>query len=375
MIESNRFKGIEISLIRQVINLAPPGAINMALGELGYPLPAPLREQAHVLLDCGTAVYTPNAGLPELRELIAQQYLDASTPDQICVCNGAEEAVFLTMLAITNPGDTIAIVDPDYTAYPAIAQILGCNVLSLPYAPDLISIDWEHWDRLLGEAKATVLLLSKPQNPSGKYFNHDELNSLSTICNRHRIALVVDEIYRDLYFAEPIPRPGDRFEQLIRIGGVSKSHCMSGWRLGWVNAPSQISPSIIKAKQYVSTCAHWLSQKLAVQALSPRGMAANEDIRNRLKQDREYALDELKQLLAPCSVHAPQAGPYIMIKTPWDDLELAASLAKQGLIVVPGSAFGLLGKNWLRLNFAVHDQQLRRGLQILIESLNNMESR
>lgn len=369
MIESKRFTGIEISLIRQVINQALPGAINLALGELGYPLQESLQTQAHKLLDSGTAVYTPNAGLPELREAIASYYADGKSAEQICVTNGAEEAVFLSLLALSNPGDTIAIPDPDYTAYPAIAKILGCSVLRLPYQDDLSSIDWAHWDSLLMASKASILVLSNPQNPSGKSFNKDELTNLSTICNKYNITLVADEIYRELYHGEPTPNFGAEFEQLVRISGLSKSHCMSGWRLGWVNAPASISRAVIKAKQYVSTCAHWLSQQLAVYALSENGLQAQSEIRKHLQDDMAMVVKSLSGIGTGIIVKAPQAGPYIMIKTPLDDLELASRLAQEGLIVVPGSAFGEVSRGWIRLSIALPSSTLKQGLDILKSSL------
>ena len=369
MIESNRLAGIEISLIRRVLDQASPGAVNMALGELGYPLPECLQKQAHKLLDHGTAVYTPNAGLPELRESIAAYYGDGTVAEQICVSNGAEEAIYLSLLALSNPGETIAIPDPDYPAYTAIASILGCNVMRLPYEKDLININWELWEQLLRTSQARILILSNPQNPSGKCFNKTELNNLSTICNKQHICVVVDEIYRDLYHEEAMPGPQQEFKDLIRISGLSKSHCMSGWRLGWVNAPTPISGAVIKAKQYVSTCAHWLSQQLAIFALSPAGMRAQAEIRKRLQEDMVIALNSCAGLGNKIVVKIPQAGPYVMIKTDLNDLDQTSRLASNGLITVPGSAFGKVAQGWIRLNIALPSFALQQGLDILRTTL------
>lgn len=370
MIESKRFAGIDISLIRQVIGLAGPHAINLALGELGYALPKFLQEKAHELLDSGTAVYTPNAGLPELRESLAEYYADQTQAGQICVTNGAEEAVFLTLMVIADPGTVIAIPDPDYAAYPAIVRILGCPIQRLPFDPDLMGIDWTAWAELLARSDSRILLVSNPQNPSGKYFSYDELNTLATICNRLGIILVVDEIYRELYADAAIPQPGAGFDNIIRIGGLSKSHCMSGWRLGWVNAPAEITATITKGKQYVSTCAHWLSQKLAVAALSPLGMEAQAGIRERFRRDRMTAAELLSGISEACFLHVPQAGPYLMLQTPLRGQETAAMLAQQGVIAVPGSAFGMVSQNWIRLNFAVPEPDLLQGFQTLKASIN-----
>lgn len=357
--EASRLQGIEVSLIRQVMQNAPQGAINMALGELSFPMPDFLKQAAIRELTSGTAVYTPNAGLPTLRDAVASYYQDGSTAEQICVCNGAEEAVYLTLLALINTDDTIAIPDPDYTAYPAIARMMGAKVLRLPLHKDLQSIDWAAWEKNL-TAEVKLLLLSNPSNPCGYCFSQQDLITLAKICNNKHIIVVVDEIYRHLHIHEQQPSLDKSFDNLIRIGGLSKSHCMSGWRLGWVYAPKEIAPSIIKAKQYVSTCAPWLSQKLALAALSSEGWNQAEQIRKRLAANQSMALEVLRK--KENTILAPPAGPYLMIRIGEDDLEFATNSAKKGVICVPGSAFGRMSSGWIRLNVGLPEADLMQGL-------------
>lgn len=341
---------------------APHGAINLALGELGYPMPEALKEQAIQILRDGNPVYTPNAGLPELRESIACDYGSGVTAEQICVCNGAEEALFLSLLALLNPGDTIAIPDPDYTAYPALAKILEANVLRLPFMRDFGGINWTIWEDIL-KSGVKMVLLSAPSNPSGFCFSALEARQFADICTRYGVIVIVDEIYARLYFSLPAPSLRSYIPQLICIGGLSKSHCMSGWRLGWVMAPAHIAPAIIKARQYVSTCSHWLSQKLAIYALSPVGLQQAELIRRQLSASRKLCLAHFSQALPQgiSAYHAPEAGPYIMLKAD-DDLIYADSLAKRGLITVPGRAFGHSAKGWIRLNIGVEQTLLSESL-------------
>ncbi|NMD13483.1 MAG: aminotransferase class I/II-fold pyridoxal phosphate-dependent enzyme, partial [Candidatus Cloacimonetes bacterium] len=128
MTEASRLDGIELSLIRRMTQEAPRGAVNLALGELGFPLPDVLRQKAIALLQEGTPVYTPNAGLPELRRAISLLY-PGSSPDNVCVCNGAEEAIFVALLTLLEPGDRMAVPDPDYSAYPNIGRIMGADIV------------------------------------------------------------------------------------------------------------------------------------------------------------------------------------------------------------------------------------------------------
>lgn len=364
--EAQRLQGIELSLIRQVLNLAPANAINLALGEIGFELPALLKDAAKRIIDSGNAVYTPNAGLPELRQAVADTFAPQLSADNVCICNGAEEAIYLSMLSLVNPGDIVAIPDPDYSAYPAIAGIMGATVVRLPFGDDLQSIDWDKWDTILAQG-VKFLMLSNPSNPSGYCFSSRELVNLAELCNRFAITVLVDEIYSLLYYDKPMESFTGRFDHLLRIGGLSKSHCMSGWRIGWVLADTAIIPSIIKAKQYVSTCAPWLSQKLAIAALSPEGMQAVDSIRQRLRQNQSSAMRILRASFV--NIVQPSAGPYLMLKIADDALTYARRAAANGVICVPGQAFGTVASPWIRINVGVEEQLLNQGLMRLIDTL------
>jgi len=364
--EALRLQGIELSLIRQVMQQAPPNAINLALGEIGFELPIFLRNAAKQIIDSGTAVYTPNAGLPELRQAVAENYAPELAAENVCICNGAEEAIYLSLLSLVNPSDVVAIPDPDYSAYPAIAGIMGAQVLRLPFEADLKSIDWDKWESLLAYG-VKFLVLSNPSNPSGFHFNTKELEYLSEFCNRHAITVLVDEIYSLLYFHEPVHSFTSKFDRLVRIGGLSKSHCMSGWRIGWVIANTAIMPSIIKAKQYVSTCAPWLSQKLALVALSSEGMQQVQMIRQRLHLNQLSSVAALQATFS--TIVQPSAGPYLMLKLSGDDLEYARRAAANGVICVPGKAFGSVAANWIRINVGVEEQLLATGFTRLTATI------
>jgi aspartate/methionine/tyrosine aminotransferase len=364
--EAQRLRGIELSLIRKVTQAAPPGAINLALGELGFPLPQILREEALRLLQTATPVYTPNAGLSELRSAIAALY-PGSDPEDICVCNGAEEALFVSLLSILDTGDAVAIPDPDYPAYAAICALLEAKVVRLPYLESLQAADLDEWERLIAGG-VEVLVLSHPSNPAGHVFSEADARRLACLCEEYEVTLVVDEIYRELFFCDPLPSFHGHLENLILLGGVSKSHCMSGWRLGWALVPPTLSAAVVKARQYVSTCSNWLSQQLAIYALSPLGGAAAEEVLDQLKTCRAQALERLGHFGG--RLLAPPATPYLMLKVDADDLDICARLAKKGVVCVPGSAFGKVSRGWLRLNYAVPNTKLATGLDIICDELH-----
>lgn len=369
MIEAKRFSGIEISLIRQVMASAPPDAINMALGELRFPLDPLFKKHAESRLWAEEAFYTTNAGQMQLREQIAASYGADISPNQICVTNGAEEAIFLSLFSLSNPGDIVAIPDPDYTAYPAIAKLMQTEVRRLSFEPDLRTVNWDRWEQILSN-QVRFLLLSLPQNPSGFFFNASELERLAGICNRYKITVIIDEIYKELCFGVSPPRALDYFEKLILIGGLSKSHCLSGWRIGWVLAPIGIASTIIKAKQYVSTCSGWMAQELAKLAFSETGEAAKLRIKEQLETCRNYTQNELLSVISPERLFFPSAGPYMMLDVQADDLNFCRELAQKGVITVPGTAFGEVCKGLIRLNCALPPAELSAGLGILKGTLS-----
>ena len=368
LIEARRFEGLDISLIRQIIALAPESAINMAFGELNFPMPSTMRDYACKLLRASNPCYTPNAGFAELRESIASYYGPGVDKNQICVCNGVEEALFISLYGLCNPSDKIAIPDPEYPAYPALASLMEAETVRLGFEADLRTINWECWEQILA-MDLKFLVFSNPQNPSGYVYDDQDLIQLSAICNHYGITVIADEIYRDLCFGEAIPRLTDYFEQLVIVGGLSKSHLMSGWRLGWIYAPKEIAATTIKAKQYISTCSNWLSQKLALYALGSEGQNVLEEVRQNLHNCRVYAKNRLLETISPERLFYPTATPYMMIEVLADDMEKAQSLAAAGLITVPGRAFGKVSQGLIRINCALPHHELVRACDILCEKL------
>lgn len=363
--ESARLGRIELSLIRQVMQSAPPDAINLALGELGFTLPDLLRSKALELLQQATPRYTPNAGIPGLRQAISDHY-HGSSAEQVCVCNGVEEALFVTLQAILDPGDLVAVPDPDYPAYSAICKLMDASVMRLPFESDILSVNWDEWDRLL-TPQVKALVFSHPSNPCGHVFSAEELERLVCLCEERGIILIVDEIYKHLWFDHAPPGFFGKAEGIFILGGLSKSHCMSGWRIGWVLSPLVLAASVIKARQYVSTCSNWLSQHLAEYALSPDGMQAADEVMEQLKACRSLA----REKLSPFHQQAlfPSASPYMMLKVNGDDLSICRDLAAKGVICVPGIAFGEVTKGWLRLNYAVPQEILAPALDTVIYEL------
>jgi len=364
--EALRWQQVELSTLRKLMQNAPADAINLSLGELKYPFPQELKDHVCQLMPDAAPGYTPNAGLPELRELVAVKY--EVSPQQVCITNGAQEALFLSLFSLLNPGDTIAIPDPDFPAYASIAHILDAEIIRLPYAKDLKSIPWDLWQQRLSSG-VNALVLSSPNNPCGYFLKEADAIQLGDICNSLGITVVVDEIYKDLVFAGTPASLMDKVERLFVVSGLSKSHLMTGWRLGWTVVPPSMTATITKAKQYLSTCSTWLSQKLAVHALGSAGSKVANDVFIRLLASRGAVLSYLNTHFLMKDILVPDATPYLLIRCPEDDFAFATELAGRGVLVAPGSAFGAATLGMIRINYGMEDQSLISGLKVIHEAL------
>lgn len=351
-IESERLAEIQISLLRKLMSEAGPQCINLALGELGFAFPKTLAEHAIKLLEDGQPRYTANAGLDDLRDVIAQTY--NTSAKCICVCNGAEEALYIALHALVNPLDKVAIPDPDYPAYPSLVNLAMGQVIRLPFAEDFCTIDWDLWQNRLQNVK--ILLMSTPSNPTGYCLNKSDATKLSEILNSLGIILMVDEIYKEVYTKPVEVIDYNIFDRVIRIGGLSKSHLMSGWRIGWLCSHPRLVEAATKLKQYISTCPAWLAQKLSIFALNNPQIP--QDIRSALDINRRIVVDNFSDFI----YHLPSATPYAMLLTT-NDMQKAEDLLHKGVLTVPGSAFGDMTKDYLRINYAVPHELLKEAIR------------
>jgi aspartate/methionine/tyrosine aminotransferase len=357
---ADHLNSIKKSEIRKLIDQAPADAVNLGLGELKIPLPAYLRECARQIAAQNDFRYTPNAGLIELRKSVSDYY-SIDYKENVCITIGAEEAIFTSLFAYLNPGDEVLIADPYFVAYPAIISMLKAKTAFFPL-PAESNFSFDKTSFLKSISPATkIILINNPINPTGTVYSQEDLLFIADFCHTRKILLIVDEVYRELYFKKKLPSILDYSEEAISISSLSKSHSLSGLRLGWAAARSQeVIEPIIRAHQYICTCASSFSQYLALKALDQKGSLANLEIRQLLSNKRDYVVQHLKNYVD--SNH----HPYLFLKV--DDEEMVMKeLLRRKIIVIPGSVFGNNSRNWLRLNFAVDDADLLKAIPIIKE--------
>ncbi|MBH25019.1 MAG: hypothetical protein CMH57_11295 [Myxococcales bacterium] len=358
------------SLIRAVFDAAPPGALNMGLGMPDIEVPASVRAAARAELETGRAPYSPNAGRAALRERIAAMYQAWSATEGVAtwasaegviVTVGAEEALYVALASLCEPGETILVPDPGFPAYAMIARCVGARVKTYALRPEegFRPTAAALLEALTPDTRAVVL--GSPANPTGAMIDPQELELITLALASAGVPWVSDEIYDRYTWSGPIVSPGRFSDQGIVVSGLSKSAGVMGWRLGWLMVPAGQARIPTAVHQSVCSCASTLSQAgavAAIDALMWQGQDAGfiDGVRALFRERRRRALDAVEGLGLSC---APADGAFYLfvdvrphLKEGEDDVALCRRLAsEEGVIVVPGQAFGEGGRGWVRLAY------------------------
>jgi aspartate aminotransferase len=367
-----RLRGIEKSAIRQLFDRAKPGDINLGLGEPDLPTPDVIRREAARLVIEEQNGYTTHAGLPALRERIAGDYPQLNlTADNVIVTAGSQEALYLALLTIVDEGDEVLLPNPGFVAYPTIVKMAGGQpkYYKLPAANDF-GFDAEDFRRQIGPQTKAIVVIS-PSNPTGRCLAPEGLRTMADILRDTGVTIISDEIYRDIYFgAERPASPSEFYPQTVVLSGLSKGMSMTGWRLGWLAGPLEITRPALVLHGYVTTCASTVSQKAALAAWTHEAKAARQDIRLAFKRRRDHLLDVIGRELG-CRAVTPDGAFYAMIDISrfGASMEVAEKLLEGGVITVPGAAFGSESEGWLRVSFCADEAKLTKGVELMKTAL------
>lgn len=373
---ARRLRGIEKSMIRQLFDRARPGSINLGLGEPDLPTPDVIRRAAVRTIAEEQNGYTSHAGLPALRERIAADYPQLGlTSEQVIATAGSQEALYLALMTLVDEGDEVLLPDPGFVAYPTIVQMAGGRPVyyRLPAAQDF-AFDPDEFRRALTPRTRVVVCIS-PSNPTGRTISREQLAAMATALAGSGVYVISDEIYRELYYSTERPDSVASFHpNTIVIGGVSKSLSMTGWRLGWLGGDVDFIRSALILHGYVTTCASTISQKAALAgAWTAEAETARREARDIFSARRDYLLDLIRtQLQLP--VVTPDGAFYAMVNTSTfgSSMKVAEALLEQGVITVPGSAFGNESEGFLRVSFCADKPVLAEGVRRIGQALSRL---
>ena len=371
---AKRLQGIRKSATRVLYDSAPPGSINLGLGEPDFPTPEVVRREAVRVIREEQIGYTTNAGILPLRKKIAEYHSDGLavpyTENSVCVTTGAEEALFAVMMTILGPGDEALLPDPCYVAYPAIAEIAGAHLryYKTPPAEGFAFNRDSFADAVTDQTRLVVI--NSPSNPTSRVIARDDLRYVAERLYGTNAYVLADEIYRDLYVADRPATISEFYDKTILVSGLSKMMSMTGWRLGWAVGPEEVIRQVTVMRQYMSTCTSAVTQKAALAAFSDEGRretAAMRDELNRRGDVMARAIDRELQL----PYVQGEGAYYIMLDVSrfGPSMETALLLLDSRVITVPGSAFGSQSEGFLRLSFSIDRALIDEGIQRIAKGL------
>ncbi|WP_031307912.1 aminotransferase A [Mesobacillus boroniphilus] len=370
---NNRVKNIEISGIRRFFNMVADvkDMVSLTIGQPDFPTPEHVKEAGKKAIDENITTYTHNAGLIKLRKAAADFYckkynVDYSAEHEAIITVGASEAIDITFRTILEEGCEVIIPGPVYPGYEPIIKLCG----AIPVYADIRNTQFKMTadliERLITD-KTRCIVLPYPSNPTGVSLNEEELKKIAQLLKDREIFVLADEIYSELVYGQQHVSIAQFIkEKTIVINGLSKSHSMTGWRIGILFAPEYLAKHILKVHQYNVTCATSISQMAAVEALT-----AGIDDALTMKQEyaarRDYVFNRLQSM--GLDIIKPDGAFYFFVKIPASNIssfDYCMELVNEAkLAVVPGSAFSELGEGYFRLSYAYSMETLKEGLDRL----------
>ena len=376
---------IEPSLIRSIFNLAKQldDVVDFTLGDPDVQPHLAIKNAACESIQQGKTRYSQNAGLLELRQTISQYYkrkegFDYDPVTEIMVSVGAMEGLYLSFLAMLNPGDEVIIPAPYYVNYVQMVQLCHAQpvIVDNPGKEEL-SFSVEDVEKAI-TPKTKAIIINTPSNPSGKIIPQEKIEILAEIAKKHNLTVIADEVYKCLIYGETkfksiVAIEGMR-ERTVLINSLSKEFCMTGYRIGYVLAPSELIAAMTKLQENVAACAPLPSQYAAIEALSGKEDYSKNMVEIFTKR-RNVLYEGLKDLPL-IKAHQPEATFYMMVdisKTGMTSLEFAhALLEKAHVAVVPGIAYGNSCDKYVRIAFTLEEDRIKEGIKRISHFINSI---
>jgi aminotransferase len=374
---AERVRHIPRSGIRDFFELvqARGDVISLGVGEPDFSTPWHIREAAIFALEKGETCYTSNLGLLPLRKSISKYItghcgVTYDPAKEIIVTVGVSEALDLAFRALLNPGDEVIYHEPCYVSYnPSIYLAGGVPVCLQTRPEDDFVLRASDVEKAI-TPRTRAILLNFPTNPTGAYEPAEELEKIAALAIQHDLIVLTDEIYSELLYdgrehVSLLRFPGMK-ERTILLHGFSKAYAMTGWRLGYACAPTELIEAMMKIHQYGILCAPIMSQRAAIEALD-HGAPAVEMMRSSYEQRMNLMVSRLNAMGLP--TFRPGGAFYVFPDirgTGLSSKDFAIRLLnEQNVAAVPGSAFGTSGEGFLRCCYATSLEQLKVALDRL----------
>jgi len=354
---ATRVKGIEISGIRKLFESAGPDSINLGLGQPDFDTPDHIKRAAIKAIHEGKTGYTPNAGIPELREAICAKLARENglsyDPGQVIVTAGASEALHIVMQALVEKGDRVLLADPGFVSYAALATFADGRPEGVPLDARM-HIDLEAAKERMDGAR--LFVLNSPGNPTGAVESRESVKALVEYAQDAGVTVVSDEVYEHFIYDVEHWSAAKYGEDVITVNAASKTYAMTGWRLGFLAGPEEYVAQSIKVHQYCQAGATSISQYAAVEAY-------NGDQRPVSVMCAEYRArrDLLYDGLCRLGFDFPRPEGAFYAFVPMEG-SLIERILSRGVVIVPGQAFGSNAREYARMSYAASREKLLQAL-------------
>lgn len=350
--------------------------ISLTIGQPDFPTPNHVKKAGIHAIEDNFTSYTHNAGTMELRqaacEFVKTKYGLQYKPDsEVIVTMGASEAIDIAFRTILTEGTEVILPGPIYPGYEPIIRMCGAVPVHVDIRENQFRFTLEMIKPFINE-KTRCIVLPYPSNPTGVSLTEIELQEIASFIKEREIFILADEIYSELTFDQVHKSIASYLkEKTIVINGLSKSHSMTGWRIGLLFAPENITKHILKVHQYNVSCANSIAQKAAYEALTA-GIDDALIMKKEYKVRRDYVYNRLCSM--GLEVIKPDGAFYFFVKIPnqinLNSFDFALELVHEVKVaIVPGSAFSEFGEGYFRLSFASKQETLAAGLNRLEQYL------
>jgi aspartate/methionine/tyrosine aminotransferase len=357
---ADRMRHIDASGIRRAFDMAKAmkDPIDLSIGLPDFDVAPPVKAAAVEAIEEGFNAYTVTQGIPELRGALQSRVDDQYRHGdrQVLITSGSSGGLLLGLCCVVNPGEEVIVFDPFFVMYRHIITLAGGTSVVIDTYPDF-RIDVNRVAAAI-TPKTKAVLVNSPTNPTGVVASAEELRGLAELCRERNILLISDEVYSAFCFDGPFHSPAEWNENVLVADGFSKSHAMTGWRLGFAHGPSRLIQEMAKLQQFSYICAPSIVQRAGVAAL-------HVDLEPHVDAYRKKRDAVIAALSDNYEISRPSGAFYAFPRAPWGTgAEFVAEAIRNNLLIIPGNVFSLQDTHF-RISYAVDDAVLERGLDVL----------
>lgn len=360
---ADRMSKIDSSGIRKVFDLAAnmKNPINLSIGQPDFDVHHTVKKSACQAIENGFNKYTPTQGIPELRDKVTenlkkQNRLANRDDDITMITSGTSGGLLLSIMTLVNAGDEVMFTDPYFVMYKHFVNLIGGKPVYIDTYPDF-ALTAARVEKYITD-KTKMLIVNSPCNPTAAVYPNDELKAIAELCNKRGIWIISDEIYSSFSYDEEFASIFPFAENGILLDGFSKSHAMTGWRVGFARGNKNVIQEMCKLQQYTYVCAPSMAQKAALDALD----VDISDIVVSYKKKRDIVYENLKDKF---ELVKPGGAFYAFVKAPGENATVFVEKAiANNVLIIPGSVFSERDTHF-RISFAADDEIIKKGMDIL----------